>query len=345
MAGRRKNPRMTWLLALAAAVLAIAAIYFYIQYAQARDAYAREAAITPVPTIAPPTIFANPTPALLRTGSVGPEVKKLQNRLKELGFYTGGVDGQFGSGTKAAVELFQAQHSLKADGLAGEDTLAVLYGPAAHQLTVTPAPSLPPQSRQDVPLLVNRTNPLAEGAQPRDLVLLRESLPNGLAILKDPDVRAALAAVRALGEMLQAAQAQGLGEWQVSEGYRTLARQQQLFDAQFKQYQKDGMSDEAAQAATLKTVAKPGTSEHHTGLAFDITVPGKYFIDTPQATWLAKHCHAFGFILRYTPDKEEITGFLAEPWHIRYVGKLHSQFMYDANLSLEEYIDLLKKAS
>ena len=71
-------------------------------------------------------------------------------------------------------------------------------------------------------------------------------------------------------------------------------------------------------------MADPGSSEHHTGLAFDITVAGTIFKGTEQQIWLHEHCWDYGFIIRYQEDKEKITGFLAECWHIRYVGLPHS---------------------
>lgn len=94
-------------------------------------------------------------------------------------------------------------------------------------------------------------------------------------------------------------------------------------------------------------VAPPGTSEHHTGLAFDITikVDGKYDEEEEEvATHLpiyqeiASHLSKFGFILRYPKGKEEITGYQYEPWHFRYVGKIPAKIIAQNNWTLEEYI-------
>ena len=85
-------------------------------------------------------------------------------------------------------------------------------------------------------------------------------------------------------------------------------------------------------------MADPGTSEHHTGLAFDITVAGTIFKGTKQQIWLHKNCWDYGFIVRYQDGKEDVTGFIAEDWHIRYVGVEHATAMRDQNLSLEEYL-------
>lgn len=99
---------------------------------QAQTAYEIEAAITPAPTLAPPTLFARATQALLRQGHVSLDVVHLQERLIALGYLSGEADGQFGGGTKEAVEHFQAQHGLTADGMAGEATLALLYSDRAQ---------------------------------------------------------------------------------------------------------------------------------------------------------------------------------------------------------------------
>ena len=100
--------------------------------------------ITPAPTLAPPTLFARPTEMLLRSGSIGPEVEHLQQRLQALGYYIGEIDGRFGGGTRTAVEIFQAQHNLKSDGMAGAETMAALFADTAQtmapQLSLSPMP-------------------------------------------------------------------------------------------------------------------------------------------------------------------------------------------------------------
>ena len=121
-------------------VLAGSILFFKYRAGQLRSTYQAEAAITPAPTLAPPAIYAKPTEALLRSGSIGPEVTQLQERLKQLGYYEGEVDGQFGGGTRAAVVLFQQQHGLDADGMAGAETLQRIFSEQAQQMTVTPKP-------------------------------------------------------------------------------------------------------------------------------------------------------------------------------------------------------------
>ena len=86
--------------------------------------------------------------------------------------------------------------------------------------------------------------------------------------------------------------------------------------------------------------ARPGHSEHQTGLAFDINTTANYFADTPEAAWLAEHCAEYGFIIRYPKDKEYVTGYAYEPWHIRYIGREKAKIMTQSGLTLEEYYGL-----
>lgn len=93
--------------------------------------------------------------------------------------------------------------------------------------------------------------------------------------------------------------------------------------------------------------ARPGHSEHQSGLAIDVNQIDDTFIGTPEAIWLEAHCWEYGFILRYPQSKQDITGYKYEPWHIRYVGtdmsyKIHNKAleMNDPYLTLEEYFGI-----
>lgn len=329
-----------------------------------------EKALTPSPspiygntmsvTLAPDAPTAVP---VLKNGSTGESVLTAQRRLAELGYYTGGIDGQYGPGTASAVKQFQAQHGLDADGKIGIATSALLFSAEAQPIitapptpvpTATPLPTeaptavlleetvsldVPYVSGNGMPLLVNRTNPLPQGYTPYDLVCLNDVCEPEIVKIKYDNTYAEREAAMALMVMLRGAVAQGITNWQISAAYRDEAYQQQLFDNQVDTYMRDnGLSRASAISATRKTVADPGTSEHHIGTCFDITVPGKSFKGTKQADWLAANCWQYGFILRYAEDKESITGFLAEAWHFRWVGTEHSIPMRDENLCLEEYI-------
>ena len=267
----------------------------------------------------------------------------VQQRLAELGYYTGAVDGISGAGTKKAITLFQQQHGLTADGIYGPATAAVLFSDDAHPVQTTPTPDpaqVPGLMANGYPILVNSDNYIPDNYQTVYLVNLREYCDSSVVTVKGSEILGEKYAVDALMTMLRDAQAQGMEGWQVNAGYRSIAYQQELFDERVYAYRQEGYSGNQARAKVRQTVADPGASEHHTGLAFDIAITGEAsFAATQQSVWLAQHCWEYGFILRYPADKTEITGISYEPWHIRYVGTAHSLIMRDENLCLEEYIE------
>ena len=349
-----RNDRNPWKIAGLAvlSVLAVVVVIFGVRVAGLIDLTYTEMHLTPTPV--PPygnvmqvTIDPSlPTPApMLRSGSEGEEVIELQTRLQALGYYTGAIDGQFGPGTRDAVTLFQQQHGLGADGIVGQETRETLYSENAHPMeTAEPAEAvLAGMTPDGLPMLVNRTHLLPEGYTPADLVNMNTYCNPSIITIKYSGTQADRTAVDALMAMLAQAHQEGITVWQISSAYRTVAYQQELFDEQKREYLDRGFSEERAISATRQTVADPGSSEHHLGTSFDITVPGVSFKGTKQAIWLAEHCWEWGFILRYTEEKESITGFLAEPWHFRYVGVEHSIPMRDSGLCLEEYLELYGK--
>ena len=93
---------------------------------------------------------------------------------------------------------------------------------------------------------------------------------------------------------------------------------------------------------TAMSSAVPGTSEHQTGLAMDITSQSAKFQletifgETKEGQWLSENAHKFGFVIRYTKEKESITGYRFEPWHVRYVGNPQATYLYENQLTLEE---------
>ena len=295
-----------------------------------------ESAQTFVPTPTP-----SATPAMLSSGSSGDEVKALQSRLQQLGFYSGVLDGDYGKGTRAAVKLFQAQHGLDDDGIAGQKTLEMLYSNDAQPMLVTPTPAAVQVLAGSQPLLVNRQHPVASDFAPADLVNLSEYCDSSLVKIKYDGTQGVREAADALLRMLEAAKADGITNWQVSAAYRSYADQQRIFDNKVKSFQNNNpdWSLSRCRSAASVTVADPGASEHHTGLAFDMTVPNtSMFLGTKQCTWLHQHCWEYGFILRFTDEKQQITGFAGEAWHIRYVGTEHSLAMQQSGQCLEEYL-------
>ena len=298
---------------------------------------------TPEPTPAPtPTPIASPTPipeptavryTTLRRGATGPSVVRLQEELIALGYLEGSADGDFGGNTQSAVVQFQAVNGLSAVGIAGNQTLTLLY--SGHALAASEAPEM------DYLILVNRENKLDKNYAPTDLVEIADVIPSSVLKVKYKGTKANRTAVEALGRMLEDAIADGVTNWQVSSAYRKYSDQQALVDQSVAKYKKNNpdWSRERCLSATYQTVAPAGTSEHMTGLAFDITVPGVSFSGTEQQKWLHEHCYEYGFVVRFTEDKQKLTGFLAESWHFRYVGVEAAQVMTYNNWCLEEYVE------
>jgi zinc D-Ala-D-Ala carboxypeptidase len=118
-------------------------------------------------------------------------------------------------------------------------------------------------------------------------------------------------ALKNLKKMQADAKALGLNIPLVS-GYRSYETQERLYN---KYVKKDGEK----KANTYS--AKPGESEHQTGLAFDIGSVDRSFANTIEAKWLAENAYLYGFIIRYPKDKTNVTGYIYEPWHVRYLGE------------------------
>lgn len=146
--------------------------------------------------------------------------------------------------------------------------------------------------------------------------------------------------------MLDAAKQDGVPLYIVSS-YRSLQRQQTLYQQTYNDHLASGMTPQQAKVATEAYQAPPGTSEHATGLAFDIVGAEWFnthtdlttdFDQTPAYEWLYTHAPEYGFILRYPKDKEEITGYSYEPWHYRYVGKENARAIMQQGITLEEYV-------
>lgn len=144
---------------------------------------------------------------------------------------------------------------------------------------------------------------------------------------KDYDPGIKPEAAEALDELQHAAAAEGLSFFIVS-GYRSYATQESVYAGWVAR-------DGAEQADTYSS--RPGHSDHQTGYTFDLNSLDDSFADTKEGIWLAEHCADFGFIIRYPKGKEMYTGYVYEPWHIRFVGKEKARLITDSGLSLEEY--------
>ena len=142
-------------------------------------------------------------------------------------------------------------------------------------------------------------------------------------------------AADALENMFEAAKKEGLELTAVS-GYRSYKRQKSLHDTYVRRQGK-------AEADSVSAI--PGTSEHQTGLAMDISSKSAKFQlepifgETNEGKWVAKHAHEFGFVIRYLEDKTETTEYSYEPWHLRYVGNPYATYIYKHHLTLEEAME------
>ncbi|WP_392389017.1 M15 family metallopeptidase [Gorillibacterium timonense] len=142
-------------------------------------------------------------------------------------------------------------------------------------------------------------------------------------------------AAGALEKLFAGAKKDGVILYAVS-GYRSYKTQESLFNAYVK---RDG------EAEASRYSARAGTSEHQTGLAMDVSSKSvnyqlsEKFGETAEGKWLAKHASEYGFIIRYPKGTEKITGYMYEPWHIRYLGKELAQEVVKQGVTLDEYFN------
>lgn len=135
---------------------------------------------------------------------------------------------------------------------------------------------------------------------------------------------------QSLSKMYNDAKELGLNLFAQSN-YRSYARQETLYNNYVKS---------KGQVAADRESARPGFSEHQTGLAIDFIIPGQtleQFYLSNEFIWLKDNAYKYGFILRYPEDKENITGYIYEPWHYRYVGKEVAQYIYENDITFDEY--------
>ena len=124
-------------------------------------------------------------------------------------------------------------------------------------------------------------------------------------------------------------------------GYRSYERQERNYKNLTEQYMSQySLSREEAARKAATVILPPGTSEHNLGLAMDICNTKDSFADTKEYKWLTENAHKYGFILRYTEDKTDITGIVDEPWHWRFVGTEYAVDIKNSGLCLEEYLEL-----
>lgn len=137
-------------------------------------------------------------------------------------------------------------------------------------------------------------------------------------------------ALAKLQQLQRDAQAQGINISNSYSGYRSYQYQTQLYNNYVNQHGEE-------EANTFS--AKPGFSEHQTGLTFDLKdFNGQLLEDPITSQWIKDNCAKYGFILRYPEGKEDITGYIYEPWHLRYVGEEVANQIMNNNTTLEQYL-------
>lgn len=193
---------------------------------------------------------------------------------------------------------------------------------------------MPHQDPTDTLILVNKNNKAP--AVPVTLVK-PDVQPTREAVSENIYMRPEAAA--ALEDLFEAAAQDGITLYATS-GYRSYSTQKAIFERKLER-----MDEKQANAS----VAKPGYSEHQTGLAMDIegeTTKGtgltEAFGESPEGIWAAEHCAEYGFIIRYPKGKTNITGYIYEPWHLRYVGKEAAAEITELGVTFEEYIQALR---
>ncbi len=226
----------------------------------------------------------------------------------------------------------------------GTDTVsdgAIATAPAVNSLLPEDLDSIL-ETTQSVPLdtipgsytaLVNRNYLLPSTYAPSDLTEPKIRFSFGY---RDDKRKLRKAAAAALEKMFRAAEKDEVILYGVS-GYRSYARQQQIYNRNVAS---------RGRSATDKISARPGSSEHQTGLTIDISARSvgcqlsQTFGSTKEGKWVAKNAHKYGYIVRYPDGKSKVTGYHYEPWHIRYVGVTVAAYLYKHSLTMEEYYNV-----
>ncbi|WP_394162863.1 M15 family metallopeptidase [Galactobacter valiniphilus] len=200
--------------------------------------------------------------------------------------------------------------------------------PTPTPVAAKPTPPKPPRDPRNIGVLVNKTHPL----KPKSYV------PKGLVRVNGQRMRAEPA--KALTKLMRDAKRSGARIVTVS-GYRSYSTQKALFARYTRAY---------GSAYAARISARPGYSEHQTGLTMDVGAAngacrlGSCFGNTKAGRWVAKNAWKYGYIVRYPKGQEKVTGYTYEPWHLRYVGVKISTAMKKGKIpTLEHYYGQVKR--
>lgn len=275
----------------------------------------------------------------------GKSIEALQKALNEIG-YDISADGSYDDETTRAITDLQIQESVQITGVYDEETKDAASDllndeeqiDAGNEISIkdddeeTDAGTPVNNNPYDQLGLVNKEHALPDDFDPEDLTVPDVRFPFDEDL---PKKQLREVAADALEKMFEAGDEEGMDLFAQS-GYRPFDRQDAIFASNVEQN-----GEEEAN----KYSARPGESEHQTGLTMDITSPevdydlNTDFGDTDEGEWVEDHAAEFGFIIRYPEDKEDITEYQYEPWHLRYVGEQAAQEITEKGLSLEEYLD------
>ena len=276
----------------------------------------------------------------------GEKVKQLQLALNEVG-YELNPSGDYDETTTLAITDFQLQHdTLLASGIYDEPTKQQLEQLIENKDVIKSGEGLPLKAEPaftnsgteiianpyDQLGLINKEHALPEDYIPEDLVIPDVPFPFAEDL---PKKQMRQAAAAALEELFQAAEEAEL-ELFAQSGYRSYERQDSIFAANVQAH-----GEEAANNFS----ARPGESEHQSGLTMDVTSPAVDFDlviefgETEEGKWIKENAADYGFIIRYPEGKEDITIYQFEPWHLRYVGVKAAKEIMSQAITLEEYLE------
>lgn len=172
-------------------------------------------------------------------------------------------------------------------------------------------------------VLVNKHRQLSSKYIPDDLVKIDEEY-----VKTDGEIEIERNVAKAFYDMAEAASEDGM-ELMVSSGYRSYEDQEEIMETYLELYGQNYVDN---------YVAKPGFSEHQTGMSLDVASKSvNTFVNSEEYSWMMDNAYKYGFILRYPKSKEDITGYKCEAWHYRYVGKEIAEYIHDNNITYDEY--------
>ncbi|WP_062837314.1 M15 family metallopeptidase [Paenibacillus amylolyticus] len=216
------------------------------------------------------------------------------------------------------------------NGATAEDPLMEKRSISALQTTIDAQSVV--TNAESMTVIVNKQRSLPEGYEPADLVE-----PNVPFSFDEPHEKRHMRkeAAEALEKLFAGAKADGI-ELRAVSGYRSYQRQVSIYNNNVKT---------KGQEYTDRVSSVPGRSEHQTGLAIDVSSPSvgnvleEVFGTSKEGQWLAEHAAEYGYVIRYLKGEEDTTGYVYEPWHIRYIGTDLAKDVAKSGLTLEEYFD------